>query len=90
MLDEVCVAGVAALGSDASAVLGAELAERRALDVAQVGDGDDHLVVGIEVLGVEVAGSIIYVGAAVISVFFADLDQLIADDGAADFGIIEN
>ncbi len=50
MLDEVCVAGVAALGSDASAVLGAELAERRALDVAQVGDGDDHLVVGIEVL----------------------------------------
>ena len=70
-------------GAYAASVLGAELCQGGALDVAEVRDGDDHLVVGIEVLGVEVAGEEVDAGAALVAVLVADLDELLFHDAAA-------
>ncbi len=82
VLDEVFVTGVGALCTDAAAVLCAELAELCALDISAVGDGDDHVVVGIEILGIEVAGGVVYVGAACVAILVAYLDELLFDYGA--------
>lgn len=90
MLDEVLVAGIAAFGSDSSAVLCAEFGKRGALDIAEVRYGDDHLVVGIEIFGIEVACLVVYVGAALIAVFFAYLDEFVFDELAAYRVIVEN
>ena len=38
------------------------------------GDGDDHVVIGIEILGIEVAGGVVYVGAARVAILVAYLD----------------
>ena len=83
MLDEILVAGVRPLCSHSATVLCAEFAELSALDVAAVGYGDDHIVVGIEVLGVEVACGIVDVGAARLAVLVADLDKFVPYDGTA-------
>ena len=79
MLNEVLIAGVGTLGTFAAAVLGTELAELCALDVAAVGDGDDHVIVSIEVLGIEIAGGIVDVGAADVAELVAYLNELLTD-----------
>ena len=53
MLDEVFVARGAGLLAHAAAGLGAELGQGGALDVAEVGDRDHDVLVGVEVFGVE-------------------------------------
>ena len=53
VLYEVLVARLCSLRAYSTAVLCVEFAERCALDVSHVADGDDHFVVGIEVFGVE-------------------------------------
>ena len=80
MLDEVLVARSTALGADAAAVLRAVFGQRGALDVAHVRDGDDHVVVGIEILGVKLLGGIDDLRTALVAVFFLDFEQLILDD----------
>ena len=50
-------------------------AKRCALDISEMRYGDYHIVVGIEVLGVEVAGSVVDVGLACIAIFVADFKQ---------------
>ena len=69
MLDEVLVTRSTALGADAAAVLRAVFGQRGALDVAHVRDGDDHVVVGIEILGVELLGGIDDLRTALVAVF---------------------
>ena len=53
-------------------------------------DGDNHIVVGIEVFCVEVAGSVIDVGAACVAKLFAYFFELLLDYSLANFGVIEN
>ena len=53
-------------------------------------DCDDHLVVGIEVFGVEIAGGVVYVGAALVAVFLTNFDELVANHVAANFGVVED
>ena len=81
MLDEVLVARGAGLHTHAAAVLRAELAEERALDIAEVRDGDDHVVVGIEVLGVELLRGKGDLGAARVAVLLLEVERLLLDDG---------
>ena len=85
MLDEVRVAGGAGLDAHAAAVLRAELGERGALDVAQVGDRDDLVLVGVEVLGVELILGEGDFGAAGIAVFLLELAGLVLDDAQLEF-----
>ena len=80
MLDEIFVAGGAALGADAAAALRAVFGQAGALDVAVVRDGDDHVLVRVEVFGVEVFGCEGDLGAARVTVFFFQFLQLVLDD----------
>lgn len=79
VLDEILVAGVGTTRAYAATGLGAEFAKRCALDISEMRYGDYHIVVGIEVLGVEVAGSVVDVGLACIAIFVADFKQLALD-----------
>ena len=90
ILDEVLVARGTSLGADSSAVLGAEFAQRRALDISEVGDGDDHGIVGIEILGVEVAGEGIDLGAAFVAVFVADFGEFLFHHAVQSLFVVEN
>ena len=83
VLDEVLVARVAALGTDTAARLRAEFAQRRTLDIAVVRDGDDHLVIGVEVLGIEFLGCVDDLAATLVGVLLLDLQQLLTDEGGA-------
>ena len=56
------------------------MADRQPLHVAGLGDGDDHLLLGDEVLDVEVALVGHDLGAAVVVVVALDLEQLALDD----------
>ena len=53
-------------------------------------DGDDHLVVGIEILGIEFAGGIVDLGATGIAVLLTHLYKFVFNHAAAYFGIVEN
>ena len=53
MLDEVLVACCATLSTYAATVLCAVLSKWGTLDIAHVRDGDNHVVISIEVLRVE-------------------------------------
>ena len=78
--DEVLVLGRHAGGALAAAALGAVLGQRRALDVAALGDGDDHVLALDQVLVVEVGVPLDDLGAARHGEELADLAQLVGDD----------
>ena len=84
VLDEVAVARGTGFHADASPALGAELGQRGALDVAQMRNGDDHLVVGIEVLGVEFLSAGHDLGAALVAVLVLHLYELVLHHLAAE------
>ncbi len=60
--------------------LGPVLRQGRALDVARVGHGDDHLVVGDEILQGDLPGGLGDLGAALVAVGVAHGDQLPHDE----------
>ena len=64
--------------------------KRRALDISQVAYCDDHIIVGIEVFGVEITGHIVYLCAALVAVFVADLFEFTLDEIPADNIVAEN
>ena len=80
VLDEVVVLEVHALQPLAAALLLAVRRDRQALHVARLGDRDDHVLLGDEVLDVEVLGRRGDLGAALVGVLAADLEQLVLDD----------
>ena len=80
MLDKVFFAGGAALGTDAAAVLETVFGQRGALDVAEVGNRDDHVLVSVEVLGIEVFGARSYLGAALVAVLGDEVLHLVLDN----------
>ena len=80
MLDEVLVPCGAGLLSYSSPALRAELRQRSALDVAQVGDCNHHVIVGIEVFRVKFFSAHRYLGAALVSVFLLDFESFLLYD----------
>ena len=57
MLDEVLVAGGAALLADAAPRLGTEFGKGCTLDISEMGYGDHHVLVGIEIFRIELVGA---------------------------------
>ena len=80
VLDLVLFFEVHAGDADAAALLLAVGGDRQALDVAGLGDGDHHLLLGDEVFDVDVALVGHDLGAAVVVVEALDLAQLALDD----------
>ena len=81
VLYEIFFAGGAALAAHAAARLGAVFGERGTLDVTQVGYGDDHVFVGVEIFGVDVVCGGSNLGAALVAVLVNELVHLVFDDG---------
>ncbi len=79
MVDVVIVLQLHAAQALPAAALGAIRRDRQALDVALVGDGDDHLLLGDEVLQVDVAFAGHDLRAPLVGVALADLQQLGSD-----------
>ena len=80
MLNEVLIARSTTLHAYTTTVLDTILCKRCTLDVAHVRDGDNHIVVGIEILGVELLRRVNNLRAALIAILCLDLHQLILDD----------
>ncbi len=76
----IVVLGVHALRALAAAPLRAELAQRRALDVARGGDGHDHVLALDQVLVVHVAGPVDDLRPAGHGELRPDLPELVRDD----------
>ena len=87
---EILFAAVRSLASHAAPCLFAEFAERRALDVTQMADGDYHGVVGIEIFGVELLAGIFYLGAPFVAVFLLHLLQFVLHHLLAQFGVVKD
>ena len=79
ILDEVLVARGRSLRADTAAGLRAELAQRRALDIAEVGDSNNHIIVGIHILGVELRRHLHNLRAALVGIFLLNLNQFVLD-----------
>ena len=78
--DEVLILGRHAAHALAAAALGPVLGERRALDVAALGDGDDHVLALDQVLVVEVGVPVDDLGASRNGEEIPDLAEFVRDD----------
>ena len=87
---EILVACHAAARAHSAAVLGAELAQRRTLDVAEMRYGYNHVVVGIEIFGIEVAGGVVDVGMALVAESVANLHEFLLDEFAAYVVVVQD
>ena len=85
MLDEVLIPGSASLHSDTSPVLGLVLGEGCPLDIAQVGNRNHHILIGIEVLRIEFIRRECYLSPSCITVLLLHLHGLILDDAHLKF-----
>ena len=81
MLDEILVVRLSADHAFAAALLRTVFGDRRALDEAEVGDGDDAALVGDDVLHPELAGEGLDLGAAGRGVLRLHLEELGLDQG---------
>ena len=79
ILHEIFFASIRSLGSYSATSLRSEFAQRGTLDVAHVRKGDDHIIVGIEVFGVEFFRSIYDLAFASIAIFLFYLQQFAFD-----------
>ena len=78
------------LGAHTATTLLVELAERRALDVSHVGDGDDNGIVGIEVLGIELVVEGDDLRATLVAVLLLHLEQIVLHHLLAALGVVED
>ena len=88
VFDEVGVASGGALRALAATALYTVFGQRGALDVTEVRDGDDHGVVGDDVLHTELTGGGHDLGAAGIAIFLFDDQQFVLDDLELQFLIL--
>ena len=77
--DEILLVGLGADDALAAALLGAVGGDGRALDEAEVRDGDDAALVGDDVLHAQLTGVVDDLGAAGRGVFVAELDEFRLD-----------
>lgn len=80
VFDEVFVACGARLDAHAAPVLRPVFGQRSALDIAHVRNGDDHLVVGIEIFRIELFGTHDDFRAAFVAVLLLYLQRFVLDD----------
>ncbi len=87
VLEKILFLDVHADDADAATALLAVCIERQALDVTGVGDGNDHVLFGDQVLDVEVVLSGSDQGAPFVGVHLPDLKELFLDE-FVDLGLI--
>ena len=80
ILDEILVARIAPLRTYAAPILRLEVRQRRSLDISQMGYGDNHLIVRVEVFRIELLARIDNLCAAGIAVFLFQLNSLVLND----------
>ena len=80
LVDNVVLFEVDARYALAAALLGAVGSHRDTLNVAGVGDGHDHILVGNEVLDIQVLLNLADLGAALVAELLGDLAHLFLDD----------
>ena len=79
VLDEVLITSRTGFRTDTAARLLTEVCQRRTFDVAEVRDGDNHIVVRIHILRVELGSHLHDLRLALVAVFLFDLDELCID-----------
>jgi hypothetical protein len=80
VLDVVVLLHVHPGHAHAAAALLAIRGQRQRLDVARLRDRDDHLLVGDQVLDVELVLGVRDLGAALVAIALGDLRQLLLDE----------
>ena len=80
VFNEIFVSGGAGLHSHAAPILGAELRKEGALDIAAVRDGDDHILIGIEIFRIEFVSGESNLCTALIAEFLLELHRLLLDN----------
>ena len=80
MLDEVLIARCATLHTDTATVLCAILGQRGTLDITHMRNGDNHIIISIEILRVELLSREDNLRTALVAILLLDLDQLVLDD----------
>ncbi len=80
VVDEVLIPRRASLHSNSAARLGAVLCQRSSLDVAQMRNRDDHVLIGVEVLRVELTCGRTDFCPSRISILVLEFDSLCLDD----------
>ena len=89
-LDKVAIACATALAAYAATALRLELIQIRALDIAHVAKGDDDIVVGIEVFGIEVDASLQDFRTTGIAVFLLYLGEFVLHHLFTKLGVRQN
>ena len=79
VLDEVLIPRGAALYADPAPVLCTVFSKRGTLDVSEMGNGDDHIIVRIEVLRIEFLGRESYFGSPCVPELGLHLHRLLLD-----------
>ena len=87
LVDDVVLFKVDARHALAATLLGAIGGHRDALDVAGVGDGHDHVLVGNQIFDVQVLLDMADLGAALVAELLGNLAHLFLDD-AQDFLLV--
>ncbi len=90
ILREVIVAMTGSLGTDTTASLLVEFVQMGTLDIAHVADGDDHWIIGIEVLGIELVVEGDNLGTTLVAILLLHLLQLILHHLLTTLRIVEN
>ena len=90
MFDEVLIPRGASLHAHTAAVLRAVLGERCALDIAEMGNGDYRVVVGVEVFRIELVGIRHDFGPPPVAILCLEFHCLVLDDLHLLFGAGEH
>ena len=80
MLDEVLIARCATLHTDTATVLCAILGQRGTLDITHMRNGDNHIIISIEILGIELLSREDDLRTALVAILLLHLLQLVLDD----------
>ena len=90
ILDEVFLSCIAAFGTYTSTILSAEVGKRSTLDVAEVRNGDNHFIIGIEIFCVKLFIAVFNLCATLIAIFISHGNQFLTNHIVAHLGIIED
>ena len=80
VLNEVFIAGFTTLRPYSTPILRVEFGQRSTLDITQMRNGNNHLIISIEIFRIKFFGSIYNLGTTFVSVFFLYFYQFILDD----------
>ena len=90
IFDEVFVFCSASFGAYAASILSLKLGKRSTFDISLVRNGDNHLVVGIEIFGIHLFARIYYLGTTRVAEFVFKLQHFVDNDLHSSFDFCQN